>query len=295
MKSTIPFRRRVIRLVLCLMLLSLLTGAVFADMGPKPSVQVTFTGTDTPFYATLLSKEITTGPHWAWNYGEEAPQSPDELDYPEREFARYADADGFYFLRSNHVWDFTQGLGTLEWHYFPPNTFKILLYFPDSGTYCISPVYETYAFDSYFTADLSSWQSGTMTAHRSYDYRGELVSLAARIVLTILIELGIALLFGYWEKSLMKLLFWANVVTQVLLNVAASYVSVFHGGFSLAMLYLFLEFPVFLAEGLFYCMTFNRFAKRHRSGFSIFGYSFVANAVSFGVGLFLSEIVPGLF
>ena len=44
--------------------------------------------------------------------------------------------------------------------------------------------------------------------------------MVARIVLTIALELGIALLFGYREKKVLALLAVINVVTQITLNVA---------------------------------------------------------------------------
>ena len=63
-------------------------------------------------------------------------------------FVDYQDPDGFYFLQE--IWDCSEA-GLLDWTYYPPGTFKILLYFPDSGQFWTSPVYERYAFDSYFT------------------------------------------------------------------------------------------------------------------------------------------------
>lgn len=45
------------------------------------------------------------------------------------------------------------------------------------------------------------------------------MSLAIRIVITILIELAVALLFGFREKKQLQVLAVVNIVTQIVLNV----------------------------------------------------------------------------
>ena len=54
--------------VLCLLLALALPLPARADTGPKPSVKIEFTGsTGQPYYATLLSRESSTGPQSAYN------------------------------------------------------------------------------------------------------------------------------------------------------------------------------------------------------------------------------------
>ena len=73
-----------------------------ADMGPKPSVVVTFEHLDKECYVTLLSSEKSTGPHSVFDeeYG-----SFDELygESKEKEiyakFINYKDKDNYYFLQ----------------------------------------------------------------------------------------------------------------------------------------------------------------------------------------------------
>lgn len=52
-----------------------------------------------------------------------------------------------------------------------PARFKALLYFPKTETFRISRIYEKYAFDSYFKADLA--KTGEIVLHNSYDYSRE--------------------------------------------------------------------------------------------------------------------------
>ena len=283
------------RFILLLLLLLFLPISASADIGPKPSVRVSFTGGEgLTFYGTLLSRYDSTGPASAWNGQEEyAYCHPGEEGYEIwRKFVDYKDADGFYFLQE--WWDCSGGQG-LNWTYYPPSPFKILLYFPDSGTFCVSPVYEKYAFDSYFTADLSQWESGTLTAARSYDYTWELISLSARTVLTIALELAVAFLFGYRGKRVFALLAVVNVVTQVALNVFLNVVNYRSGPWDFTFCYVLLELVVFLLEAWIYAKRLPRLDGGETRPRRAVGYAFTANLLSFAAGLTLAHAIPGIF
>lgn len=57
---------------------------------------------------------------------------------------------------------------------------------------------------------MDSNEAGTQTpvliAKQSYNYAGEVMALIVRIVITILLEIGIAFLFGFREKRLLILI-----------------------------------------------------------------------------------------
>ncbi len=118
-------------LFVCCLLLTVLAGTAYADAGPKPSVTIRFSGIqDVPFYATLLSEESSTGPDSVWNgdpaYARYAPGDDGYEIW--LKFVDYKDTDGFYFLQN--FWDCTESQ-MLDWNYYPPSPFKILLYFPE--------------------------------------------------------------------------------------------------------------------------------------------------------------------
>ena len=72
-----------------------------ADMGPKPSVRIEFTGIEgETYYGTLLSKHKSTGPASAWNGSPEyAHYKPGDEGYEIwHKFVEYQDTDGYYFL-----------------------------------------------------------------------------------------------------------------------------------------------------------------------------------------------------
>ena len=266
-----------------------------ADAGPKPSVQVGFTGMaeGDVFYGTLLSQNDSTGPYSAWDGTEEyAFCAPGDEGYEIwKKFVDYQDSDGYYFLQE---WWRCSGEDGISWTYYPPYSFKILLYFPEEDLFCVSPVYERYAFDSYYTADLSNYWSGSLTAVKSYDYTWELVSLAARIVLTLLAELAAARLFGYRSRKALSFLVRVNVITQIGLNVALNIADFAGGYFLFVFLYVLLELAVTVAEMLLYIRFLPRYAENTKKGRAA-AYAWTANILSFAVGMWLAAVIPGMF
>ena len=127
--------------ILALLLVCLLPLWAAADTGPKPSITVTPEGVgEDACYLTLLSQTETTGP---WSKQESFAASKDSYGDPEADeaiwtaFNDYEDADGFYFLG---CYGEVTGGQMFCWSYYPPDTFKVLAYFPDSGTFAVGPV-----------------------------------------------------------------------------------------------------------------------------------------------------------
>lgn len=235
-------------LILCAAIITVgFPSAARADMGPKPSVRIHFENMgDELCYGTLLSKTKTTGPASVWDgieyhakHNENKSYSYAAFDYETwKVFAEYQDEDGYYFLQEG--WKVSE-TKKIEWTYYPPQSFKILLYYPETQTFAVSGIYERYAFDTYYTVDMDGVHinevrceeaNGTpegLEASRSYDYSQELISLAVRIVLTILIEMIIALLFGYRHKKQLLFLAGVNGGTQIVLNVLLNIIN-YKGG-----------------------------------------------------------------
>ena len=262
---------------------------VSADMGPKPSVTVTVEGADgRNFYGTLLSERDSTGPQSAYD-----PADADTYHYYDRygdeevfrQFLAYEDPDGYYFLQI--CWP-CEGTDTFAWTYYPPQRFKILLYFPDTGEFVSSDILERYAFDSYFTASLTG---EGLAVRSSYEYRWEIFSLLARILLTIAAELLVALLFRFRGKRTYRTLIWVNVVTQVLLNVGLNLINYYGGQLAFTVFYVLLELAVFVAEGILFTLLLRKGQKVRK----LWLYAFIANACSFALGLALAHWIPGIF
>ncbi len=280
--------------ILCVLIISILFQVpAYADMGPKPSVSVSFENLDEgPCYATLLAKSDSTGPYSVHGGQKEhiiAASGISEDIW--RAFAGYDDTDGYYFLWT--VWKVDVSK-KLTWGYYPPDTFKILLYYPDTGRFAVSGVCERYAFDSYFTADASGGGSYDMTVRKSYLWLPEVISLVVRIIVTIAVEILIALLFGFKSREELMFIAIVNIVTQVILNVLLNIINFRSGLLAFFIYYVLLEFVVFTIEAVVYSVFLRKRSVKAKPVLIYPLYALVANAVSFGAGAFIACFVPGI-
>ena len=286
--------KKVCFILLCAFIMTFASASTaYGDMGPKPSVVIDFTGLEgRTYYVTLLSETKTTGPY-------SAIKESGQYDYRYKKgdkdydiflkFAGYNDKDGFYFLQFFQDCTLTH---QFSWTYYPPNVFKILIYFPDTDSFITSGVSERYAFDSYFTARVSGSE---ITLEKSYDYTDEIISLIIRIVLTIGAEVGIALLFGFRERRQIHFIMLVNVITQVMLNLALNIINYLSGEMAFIAFYFLLEILVFVIEAILYNLYLKRYGGRTIPKWKQGLYAFAGNAVSYLLGIGLSYWVPGIF
>lgn len=285
-----------------------------ADTGPKPSVRITFENLGTEeCWGTRLSSKPSTGPSSAWNGNEEDAQHNENpngyYSYQKfgydiwKAFVDYDEKDDYYFLQE--AWQINE-TKELAWTYYPPNEFKILLYFPETGEYAVSGVYERYAFDSYFTVNMDGVKLSVdyneelssddrLNAYKSYNYGVEIGSLVARILITIIIEMGIALLFGYREKKQLLLLVGVNSGTQIILNVLLNIINYNSGEMVFVVFYVLFELVVFAIEAILFYHLLNKISIKQKPKWLAVVYALVANAVSFGAGMMIAECLPGIF
>lgn len=258
-----------------------------ADTGPKPSVSVTFENMgDELCYGTLLSKTPSTGPARAWDGTEDGKyffNGADETVW--RAFVEYKDPDGFYFLQ--WFWRADEKK-TLNWRYYPPQTFKILLYYPDratksgaadnsagastrdsettaaSGAFCVSDVLKRYAFHSYFTVNMAEIADNTggaaipLPVTQGYDYSAETLGFFVRFIVTLGVETLLALAFGLRTKRAFLTVLAANGATQVALNILLNVQLHFNNVYGVFPLYFFAELFVFVAEAALYCFILGK-------------------------------------
>ncbi len=288
-----PMYRSVVRILALVLLSLLLSTSVFADTGPHESVRITVELPEgqRAFYATLLSKYEYFGPYQRYET-DFTPPEPYQIPKPLSEtvalnhMSCYRDPDGYILL--NQV--FWCKDGGFRWGYMPPSEFKLLLWFPDTGELICSEAVSRFEFDSVFTARL---EDGILRLVPDYDYLGKLLSFLARLALTLLIELGLALLMGYQWKPVLKI----NLITQILLNLLLALMasSMGSGGPLFYLLYLVLEFFVFFAEGVYYVTRLPEINPKRPKPRQAMGFAFLANLLSFGAGLLLISNWPQAF
>jgi hypothetical protein len=286
-------RKNLCRCFVLLLLCLLLTTTVYADMGPHFSVKVFVEMPEgrRPFYATLLSEAPGTGPCGLW---EGTPRTEEEIaalpmagQAPYR-LASWEDPDGFYFL---DAW-FYSADGSFAWGYMPPDVFKILLWFPDTGELICSERLSRFAFDSVFRATLAD---GALTVTEDRDLFGQLLGFLARLAVTLVLEIGLAFVFGYGAGFLCVL--FINLITQIGLNVILAFCvhGSGSGGFFFYGTYLILELIVFFVEWIYYLGRLPETDPDHPGKFRVFAYALLANALSFGAGILLNIVWPMAF
>lgn len=290
---------------LALLLFFMQSPPALADTGPKPSVVIDFEGLESEnYYVTLLSKEEGTGP---WSRDEDVDWDDEEMQKAALAFRGYQDKDGYYYI--GYLEECTDS-GQFQWNYYPPGEFKILIYFPKREEFLISSgSYERYAFDSYYkvsvdeselrvsldeeaSSEAAASREEKMLVERNYQYGWELLNLTARIILTILVELLLAAAFGYRNRKQLGFITAVNVLTQVLLNLALNLGNYYSGQRFFVCAYVILELLVFVLEAALYTRQFKK--QPETMGHPIC-YALTANLLSFLIGLWLADYIPGIF
>ena len=282
-------KKRVISLILMvLLLLPVLTVTVSADMGPKPGTSITVRpGGGEYAIVTLLAREESNGPHWTIGPDEE-PSSRIAKDEMLTEawyaFRDYADPDGYHFW--GEIYE-----GSVTWGYFPPENFKIAVYYPEYGILWVSEdSYERYAFDSDFQLNLPAVGAGAqsgevdMVLKKTSNPGSELAGFLFRVVLTLAMELAVARIFGLTEPGQKKLILRVNLLTQVGLNLLLWLWYYFDGPLAAMVRLILAEIVVLIVESVIYL----RKLRIDESRLKIVCYTILANLASVTLGfLFL--------
>ena len=281
--------------ILALLLVCLLPLWAAADTGPKPSITVTPEGFgEDACYLTLLSQTETTGP---WSKQESFAASKDSYGDPEADeaiwtaFNDYEDADGFYFLG---CYGEVTGGQVFCWSYYPPDTFKVLAYFPDSGTFAVGPVTERKEFSAHYTVSPSE-TGETLLIEKARNQEAENKSFVGRLVLTLALELAVAVVFAFRAKRQIITIVCMNLITPVGLNQAITHLFPLVSSRWYWPGLLALEVLIFLVEGAVYARLLPRWKKDPAAVCHPWGYALAANVASFGLGLILARLIPGMF
>lgn len=287
-------KRKIFWLIPFVILLIALPNVLSADAGPKPSVTIDLKGLEgKTYYLTLLSPTKTWGPYRTLDDGEMK-----EFLYSQKhedgeilkKFNDYPAPQGFYFL--NHFLVSSDN-HHFTWSYYPPSTYKVLLYLPHSDRFIISQEsYSNYAFSTYWVAHVEGNQ---LLLSKGYRIGKEMFSLFSRIIVTILVEVGIAWLFKIRTAKLRRLVVIVNVVTQVLLNVLLNFSSYHFGKILAVFVFLFLELLVFIIEAIIYGFSFRRLSSGEIGGAKAFVYAWAANTASMLVGFVMAYAFPSMF
>ena len=171
--------------------------------------------------------------------------------------------------------------------------FKFVVYYPNTNLYYISPNTNTTQYTKYSI----SYNDGEIGIQEN-DY--SLILTVAMLILVMLItvslELGVGWLFSYRSKKDVCIIAITNVITNLLMNafVCHEYIDGNSHSLELAIAFsLFLLEPlVWIIESIVYLFTLERKAEHYK--LRAFGFAFVANVVSFVIGLVIISFVKNL-
>lgn len=282
-------KKRIFVMLLCVMLLvPALALTARADCAPKPTTSVTVHGGGGErMVLTLLADTEQYALHSAIGKEESVDDWYQALTDQEEEawnaFRDYEDPDGFFF------WGLVYS-DKVDWTYYPPERFKVAVYYPDFDVLLVSEeIFERYAFQSDFRVYLPALgenaRSGVldMELKQQTDWFAEIMGFLLRAALTLVIELGLAWLWGYSDKGQLRVVLRVNLLTQVGLNLLLWLWYYLDGPVAAMLRLIIAEIVVLIVEALLYL---RRLPDRGSKARTVF-YTLAANAASVWLGFYL--------
>ena len=275
--------------------LIMLAPIVRGDVFPKPRMTLWIQGIEEPYYFDLLiHKDYVPQLRTDIEIAGRIDNYYYRDDYPEA-LNGYQDSDGYvsYQLYNGAPTHITQEEVGSDYQVFnigyfsPPQRFKILVY-TESGIMLTSKITTRMMFDAEFTYDLSGVDKtidqvniGRVTEQLPLARIG--IEFVARLLLTVLTEIGILFCFGFRMKKSYFVVLIVNLFTQTLLTVGILVGHYAMSEFFGAVFILIVgELIVIALETVVYA----RLLKERSTGRAA-GYALVANLASMVVSFFL--------
>ena len=277
-----------IPILLFLIIISFSQIIAVADVGPKPSLEIIVKGMENGNY--WLDLLVTDESQYSWLEITEAEKQM------VKKLADYKDEDGFHpaLLDGTRVplsgdlkgKENPNGTYSHKFSYIgTPEIFKIAILTEDN-TLIISDVINRKNFNSivefYVTENAALEQDIILSAGEAkeiFPIGNIAVGFLSRLILTLLIEIGIALLFGFTIKNSGKILLKTNILTQVLLNIAILWINLSYGMLMALLVFLLMEIFIVIFETTIYTKYLTERSKGRR-----IAYGIIANIVSLAAG-----------
>ncbi len=273
-----------------ILFLILFTPIVSADTGPKPSLDIIVLGMDTDEYWLDLLVKNNSSRSWLEITKEERMKLSKLTEYYDDEGFHPALLGGTYVPLAGKLKGEKQDDGSFL-HKFSyvgvPELFKIAILKQD-GTLIISDIVNRTQFQSVMTYDLRNvkiTEDIVLSAGKVSEmipWINMLIYFGIRLILTLLIEIAIALMFGFTFKKSFKVLLITNIATQIILNgiilFSDSTVNLFTG----ILIFIIVEFLIIIVE----LITYLKFLTE-KSKIWIAVYTIIANLMSIVVGFML--------
>mgnify|MGYP001111582504 CR=1 FL=1 len=108
-----------------------------------------------------------------------------------------------------------------------------------------------------------------------------------RILITIVIEIAAALLFGFRKAYMLVTIISANIITQTGMNIILSLIRIRGNPLTAIFLIIITEIIIFITEAVIYNVVFRKKSGDKISVMKTSAYALTANLASFLPGLFI--------
>ena len=242
------------------------------------STKIDIEGIEGTCYGTLLSRRAVSGKLSARDpFNQPVPEKVKEF------FLNFKDEDSYFFL--NYLQDVSGGL--LDWRNYPPEEFKVLLYFPDSDTYYVTEKETRYSLTSPFLLKL---EDESLRISRNYDYLALILRIIFRTAVPLLMAVLISIFIGRPVAGQWKNILLINLIPLLILNIIIAIYS-FKVGFSraeyLGIIWLYFV-PLVPLIGYYY-------SRKAKSVGSPYFCAFLGCVLAYAVGFVLIDSFPALF
>lgn len=263
-----------------------------ADTGPKPQTTIEIYNLEKSDYIVAYGTKKNNGPHHFFipgdkDYGKTYYGNVDDLTLI---YNKVTLPEGWKLTDISSFYENTTRL-VIESGYMWPSEFILIIYNKVSNNYYLSEATKTYAFHSYFKYDMNNYQDDPISLEKkivlekSYQYGKEILGFLLRLVVTLAVEMLLAVAVKFNKKSLW-IIGITNFVTQVGLNLALNLTAYFGGKSPWhVMIYALVELMIVVVEATIFKIFCRRGKDETRELIII--YTIVANALSFVLGMIL--------
>lgn len=266
--------------LLIFLLLIMIPVSIFADAGPKPSLEIIVEGMENDSY--WLDLLVQDEAEYSW-----LDITPEEKERVKK-LAEYKDEDGFHpaLLGGTHVplsgklkgEVLSEGTYSHKFSYVgTPEEFKIAI-LTEENELIVSSMITREHFNSRVIFDVS-----TLEAKEVLPFKSMFFEFNLRLILTLTIEFLAAILFGFSIKKYWKVLLKVNIFTQVLLNIGVLAGNLYGGLFMAIFIFIVLEVFILVFETTIYARILTDKPRFRR----IF-YGITANLLSLAAGFYVN-------
>lgn len=209
----------------------------------------------------------------------------------QKSFEEYVDVDGFVLNSDIAI---CHGDTLLCWKGEKGSLFKVLIYYPQQGSYVISSKCRSFSHKSIFKFHVKDIAVSPLIPVKCHASHYVIASFICRICIVIWVEIGIALLFGYRERGQFLYIGGLNLLIHIGEGIYLLYIAYQKGSLTLLMAYLGLIIHVGIFKIIICTSGLMIVTVKEKHLLRNILYTSVEHIVSSLLNLFLLYFLPGV-